>query len=743
MSKRKKRRKKKRALKITSPARDFPEEKEEEKKTRPRKKKIFLLAIPFFLIILIFSVSFIIKNKSNKKIRRDSSLNLLLITIDTIRGDRVGYVGYDVETPSLDSLAQGGASFMNAVCQVPLTFPSHASILTGTSPLYHQIRNNEDFFLEEDFTTLAELLNNKGYLTAAFISAFVLNSQFGLNQGFDFYDDKYETPEVLKPYGPQRRAEQVYSSAVSWIEENHEKKFFAWVHFFDPHFPYTPPSPFDTKYKSRPYDGEIAYTDIYVGKLIQILKEKNISGKTLIVVVGDHGEDLWQHSEPTHGMFLYETTLKVPLLFNCPEIIPGGVRIKEQVRSIDIFPTVLDVFQIDIPPFCQGISLVPAIEGKKIKETRKSYAETYYPLLAHGWSAQESIRTDKWKYILSPRSELYDLEEDPEETKNLIAAKPEIVTELGRELEGLKKKFSSSRSLPIKELTPEEKEKLRALGYVGGALPPGSDSKGRPDPKDKIDTLKKLYAARTAIRQGKLEKGERILKELKKENPGNPRVYQSLGKIYQQKEDWAKAIDEFRMAVSLNPRDVDSYFWLSQSYSNRGMMEEAARAAQATLEFRPNHLLSLLFLAYYHKSTNNITECILYLERALQVAPSNTKVRLDYGDALVLAEEYMRAIGEYQHLLAEMPENPQIYNKLGSVFFYVDDYLKAIEYFEREVSFKGNANSYFLLGAAYGKLGKYSEAVDNLEKYLAYSPAQDPRRQKAEATLQFYRSQIK
>ncbi len=325
----------------------------------------------------------------------------------------------------------------------------------------------------------------------------------------------------------------------------------------------------------------------------------------------------------------------------------------------------------------------------------------------------------------------------------MIGARPEIVTELRKELGALKKKFSSYRALPVKELTPEEKEKLRALGYVGATLPPGSDSKGRSDPKDKIDTLKKLYAARTAIRQGDTEKGEIILKELKKEDPENPRVYQSLGKIYQQKEDWAKAIDEFRKAVSLNPRDVDSYFELSQSYSNQGMMEEAARAAQATLEFRPNHLLSLLFLASYHRSTKNIKESILYLERALKVAPSNTDVRMEYGDALVLAGEYERAIVEYQRLLAEMPEDPQVYNKLGSVYFYLDDYPKAVEYFEGEVSLKGNPNSYFLLGAAYGKLGKYSEAVENLEKYLAYAPAKDPRRQKAEATLQFYRSQIK
>ncbi len=743
MAGRKKRRRKRRAAAKAFPVRDVPQEKKEEERIPPRKKKIFLYAIPFFLIFILFSIFFILKSNNVNQVKTDSNLNLLLVSIDTMRGDRVGYAGYDIETPSMDSLAQEGVSFMNALCQVPLTLPSHASILTGTSPLYHQIRNNEDFFLEEDFSTLAEILKNKGYLTAAFVSAFVLSSQFGLHQGFDLYDDEYKTPEALIPYGPQRLAEDVYQSAASWIGANQGEKFFLWVHFFDPHFPYTPPSPFDVRYKSRPYDGEIAYTDVYVGKLLQFLMEKNIAENTLVVVVGDHGEDLWQHSEPTHGIFLYDTALKIPLLFWCPQVIPEGVRVERQVRSVDIFPTILDIFQIDIPASCQGISLVPVMEGKKVREIEKSYAETYYPLLAHGWSAQESIRTDEWKYIVSPRPELYDLRKDPDEMRNLVAERPEIVSRLKRELEELKREDSSSRTLPIKELTPEEREKLRALGYLGGAVSPDEDPGDRPDPKDKIDTLKKLYAARTAVRRGELEKGEKILREIEKEDPQNPRVYQSLGKIYQKRKEWLKAIQEFNEAIKLNPRDVVSYFQLSQSYYSLGMMEKAAKAAQATLSLRPNHLRSLLFLAIYFKSKQNIKESMVYLEKAQQMYPSNRQVRLEYADALVTAEDYERAIQIYQQLLAEMPENPQLNNKLGLVYFYLDDYPKAVEYLEKEVSLEESANSRFLLGAAYGKLERYSEAVNHLKKYLIHAPPQDPRRQRAEGALRYYQSQIK
>ena len=743
MARRKKKRRKKKVAPKAYPVQEVSQEKKEEERILPQKKRIILYVIPLFLVILLLAVFFILKNKKVNEVKRDSNLNLLLVSIDTLRGDRVGYAGYNIETPSLDSLAQEGVSFMNAVCQVPLTLPSHASILTGTSPLYHQIRNNEDFFLEEDFSTLAEILKNKGYLTAAFVSAFVLNSQFGLQQGFDLYDDEYKTPEALVPYGPQRLAEDVYRSAASWIKANQGKKFFLWVHFFDPHFPYTPPSPFDVKYKSRPYDGEIAYTDVYVGKLVQVLREKSIVEKTLVVVVGDHGEDLWQHSEPTHGIFLYDTALKIPLLFWCPQIIPEDVRIESQVRSIDIFPTILDIFQIDIPPSCQGISLVPVMERKKVREIEKSYAETYYPLLAHGWSAQESIRTDEWKYVFSPRSELYDLKKDPDEMRNLVAERPEVVSRLKRDLEELKRRDSSSRTLPIKELTPEEKEKLRALGYLGGAVFPDADQEDRPDPKDKIDTLKKLYAARTAVRMGELEKGEKILKEIEREDPRNPRVYQSLGKIYQKRKEWLKAVEEFNAAIELNPRDVVSYFQLSQSYYSLGMMDEAAQAAQATLSLRPNHLRSLLFLALYFKSKQNIKESLVYLEKAQKMYPLNRQVRLEYADALVTTEDYERAIQIYLQLLAEMPENPQVYNKLGLVYFYLDDYPKAIEYLEQEVSLKESADSYFLLGAACGKLERYSEAVSHLKKYLIHASPGDPRRQRAEGALRYYESQIK
>jgi len=220
-------------------------------------------------------------------------------------------------------------------------------------------------------------------------------------------------------------------------------------------------------------------------------------------------------------------------------------------------------------------------------------------------------------------------------------------------------------------------------------------------------------------------------------------VYQSLGKIYQQRKDWLKAIDEFNKAIELNPRDVDSYFQLSQSYYSLGMMNEAAQAAQATLSLRPNHLRSLLFLALYFKSKKDIKESLVYLEKAQQMYPLNRQVRLEYADTLVTAEDYERAIQIYQQLLAEMPENPQVYNKLGLVYFYLDDYPKAIEYLEQEVSLQESADSYFLLGAAYGKLERYPEAVNHLKKYMIYAPAQDPRRQRAEGALKYYESQIK
>lgn len=711
--------------------------------TEERGKKSALYFIPIFAI-LTFTILLPGLLFSKNKIKKKSNLNVLLITIDTIRADRVGYSGYNIDTPNLDSLAYKGATFINAICQVPLTLPSHASILTGTNPTYHQIKSNGPYYLAEDFTTLAEIMKAHGYSTSAFVGAYVLDSEFGLNQGFDFYDDDFITPDYLVKHKPQRLAEDVYNSAKKWVEKNHDEKFFVWVHYFDPHDPYTPPPPFDKKYKTRPYEGEIAYTDIYVGKLIHLLKEKEIYHKTLIIVVGDHGEDLFDHMEPTHGIFLYDTTLRVPLIFHSPDIIQEGIRINSQVRTIDIFPTILDTLKIDIPKYCQGVSLIPLMEGKKIKEIKESYGETYYPLMSYGWSDLKSIRTNEWKFILAPKPELYDLKNDPREKENLFSRSNKIAKELRNKLKKLEKEISSELKPSIRKLTPEDQEKLRALGYVGRTLPSDVGQKKRPDPKDKILMLEGVSKGKIAIEKGELEEGEKILKDIMKQNPENLMIRRSLGGIYQIRGEWDKAIREFKEIIKINPTEIDTYYMLAKSYYGKGMIEESIKTSEVALNLHPKHLKTLLFLSSLYKSLKNMEQSLNYFEKAVNVVPSKVKIRLEYAQSLTFAKKYEKAIEEYEYLLRKMPDNPMIYNNLGIIHYYKNDFEKAVKYLSKEVELHSNPNSYLILGLSYGRLKRYSEAVNYLEKYLIHSNVKDMSlRKKAEEALSFFKSKIK
>ncbi len=707
----------------------------------PTKKKIPLLFISFFTAFLIaISLPCILFCKPKNRIIRDSSLNLLLITIDTIRADRVGYSGYDIKTPHLDSLAFGGVRFMNAVCQVPLTLPSHASILTGTNPPFHRIKNNGTYYLKESFTTLAEILREREYHTAAFIGAFPLDSQFGLDQGFDIYDDNFRNPDHLKGYEPQRVAEQVFDSTASWFEKKSDKKFFVWVHYYDPHLPYTPPSPFDKKYNS-PYDGEIAYTDVYVGKLVQLLKKKDFYEKTLIVVVGDHGEGLGDHKEDTHGIFLYDTTLKVPLLFHSPRVIPKGKPIKNQVRTVDIFPTILEILDIPVPEFSQGMSLIPVMEGKNLEI--ESYGETYLPLLACGWSELKSLRTNRFKFILAPRTELYDLVKDPYEKNNLMD-KREMSDQWRNKLEALERKNSSPKQEePSRRLSPEDQEKLAALGYVGGARYKKGEKSSIIDPKDKIQIFEETLKAELALSQGKTDSAEEILENLILEDPGNPMVHHFLGKAYQKSGKWEKSIEEFKEALKINPDDVYSHYLLAVSYRKTGNTEEAIREAKIVLAFFGRHLSSFLLLADIYGNSKDYKRAVDYLEKAIDIEPDNIEIRFLHGGYLFLAKDYEKAYDAYLDLLKKSPNDPKVYNGLGMISYFRGDYKKTIEYLLKETELHSNSDSYFILGIAYGKLEEYQNAVKYLEKHLDSIPvAEKEKRKRAESALLFFKSKL-
>jgi len=370
-----------------------------------RWKIITSISSILFFFICPFSIA---------KARKPSPFNILLITIDTIRADHLGCYGYQkIKTPHIDQLAKEGVLFEKAFSPIPITLPSHTSILTGTYPTFHGIRNNGTYAVSESAETLSELLKNKGYTTAAFVSSYVLDKRFGLDQGFDVYDDTLSQQGEQKLGDKERQAESVTQAAIRWLKEIKSAKFFLWVHYFDPHEHYQPPPPFCDEYAGRLYDGEIAYTDHWLGELLKTLQQTSLAENTLIVLTGDHGEGLGDHQERTHGIFIYDTTLHIPLIFTCPQLLPKSMRIKSLVRLIDIAPTILAI--AGNKPFkdMQGVSLLPLMQGKTNNLDLILYCESFYPQYSHNWSPLVGLRTEKWKYIEAPMKELYRIDRDP------------------------------------------------------------------------------------------------------------------------------------------------------------------------------------------------------------------------------------------------------------------------------------------------------------------------------------------
>ena len=348
--------------------------------------------------------------------------NVLLVTLDTTRADRLGCYGYDAAgTPTLDALAKQGIRFDDAVTVAPVTLPSHASILTGLAPHHHGVRNNGGFHLDPAHVTLAEILSDRGYQTAAFIAAFVLDARYGLDQGFDVYNDDVglDSSNTIEAFARpiyERSATRVTSDAVSWLgTRDRNRPFFCWVHYFDPHKPYNTPAPFDKRFRNRPYDGEIAYMDNQIGRLVQALKWEGAWDNTLIVVVADHGEGLGDHDEATHAKLIYDSVMRVPLIMACPGLFKKSYVVDDVVVSVtDIFPTVLDLLGMEIPVNVDGLSLLAA----RSKKDRTIYMENLATYLDNGWSPLYGLRRHHDKFILAPRPEYYRLGRDSDELKN-------------------------------------------------------------------------------------------------------------------------------------------------------------------------------------------------------------------------------------------------------------------------------------------------------------------------------------
>jgi len=608
--------------------------------------------------------------------------NVVLITIDTVRADHLGCYGYKlIETPHLDALAAAGVRFANAYSPVPITLPAHSVMLTGTYPMRTGMHDFSGNRLNASQPTLATLLHAKGYVTGAVVGSAVLDSRFGLGRGFEFYYDHFDFSRLdernidamMRPGG------EVVDRALGWLNGERQRPFLLWVHLYDAHHPYNPPPLYLQKYRSHPYDGGIAFVDAQVGRVVAYLKAKGVYDQTLIVIAGDHGEGLGEHGEKTHGFFIYESTLHVPLIFK----LPSGIErqksvVNDSANLADLLPTVLELVGAHRPNELQGRSLVPSMTGKPEGTPAENYAETYLPRIHFNWSELRGIRYRQYHLIDAPRPELYDLSTDPHELKNLYAAQRAVANELRKRLAQFITQCtpaSGERTAETTGLDPSLMERLKSLGYVavaGGADGVLSDRR-LADPKDRIQEYELISDALADSQRGhyaesirKLQRAEQIEKDslpvhyllalnyyrqndfptainefqiVLNLSPDYTLANYYLGLSYTHAEDWDQAIDSFRRTLELDPTNFSAAYNLGAAYLKKGNVADAETAFRQAVKINPGYAQAYEALGELLLYNGRLDEAIAALRTALDIAPDNAKAR----EALVKA---LRANGQ-------------------------------------------------------------------------------------------------
>ena len=557
-----------------------------------RIKPLILLLAATVLAVVFF---YMLQYQREKRLRIFRQHNIVLVTIDTLRADHLPAYGYkNVKTPAIDKFAAGSLIFEDAIAHTPMTLPSHASILTGLLPIAHGVRDNAGFSLDPRVTTLAERLKEQQYRTAAFVSAFVLDSQFGLAQGFDVYSDEFTlTQGGVSNLDLYRRAEATQKHVDSWLRKNKDQKFFLWVHYYDPHDPYEPPEPFSKEYRSSLYDGEIAYTDQAFGKLQDTLQELGLTDKTIVVLTGDHGEGLGEHNERTHSLFIYNATQHVPLLIH----LPGGKsrRIEKTVSHIDLVPTLLEWLGLSADPQLQGRSLIPMLQSTQ-QLARAAYSESLFPELHYGWSPLRSITTSSHKFIEAPSPELYDRKMDRAETRNIFRQQPQVAESLRKQINDIVASQSIAAETATRKVDPETEEKLKALGYVGTTVASTPESR-KIDPKDKVKLLEALSKAGREMEAGNYALVLEAVQPVLEEEPANVDAHfmKATALLHLQKPE--QALPEMLETIRLKPDHSQTLYNLAFLHQLQGRLEDAEHYYRLLLKYEPEHLFGNLNLA--------------------------------------------------------------------------------------------------------------------------------------------------
>jgi arylsulfatase A-like enzyme/Tfp pilus assembly protein PilF len=584
--------------------------------------------------------------------------DVLLITIDTLRADRLGSYGYRAaKTPALDGLAASGVRFADATAHAPLTHPSHAAILTGRYPGSFGIRLNGMDRLPESATTIAERLDAAGYRTGAVIASVILDQGYGLAQGFDDYDDAIAGPPraTMAMADLQRDASAVTAAAKQWIARQ-RGPWFLWVHYYDPHLPYRAPERFAAAAGGRPYDAEVAYVDAELGLLLKSVDRS----RTVVVVTSDHGEALGDHGEPDHGLFLYDATLHVPLIISGPGIQPRVVT--EQVRSIDIAPTVAQIAGGSWEPHpAGGESLRPLLDGGSRPEVPVSIAESWYPRLHFGWSELRSARVGEWKYIAAPKPELYDLRTDAGETKNVAAARGTVAARLASEIRQMSSGFSQQAGPPARQPDAAAIERLQALGYVG-AFAPATATAGTGNPADHLAEYleyRELFnRALGLLGQERAGQAVILLRRLVKTNVRAFEAHLYLGNAYFMQGRHEAALGEYEVAAQLNPALATPHFEAAKVLAVSGRTAEAVARAGRGLELEPQSFYGYYTLGVVHQRASQWKEAFIAFGRAVELNSRDPRARANLAgaamrvDSLEVARVQFEAMIELKHQVA-------------------------------------------------------------------------------------------
>jgi choline-sulfatase len=655
--------------------------------------------------------------------------NLLLVSLDTVRADRLGcYQHAAAQTPAIDALAASGLRFEHASTVAPLTLPAHASLMTGTFPGWHGVRDNGGFYLDDDQLTLAEILREKGFRTGGFVGAFVLDRRWGIAQGFDRYVDDFDLDAFPSAAGMdmiQRPGSEVVDRALEWLQADPNRPFFAWVHLYDAHTPYEAPEPFQPRFprtRDGAYDAEIASADAQIGRLVSALRAAGRFDDTLVIVVADHGEMLGEHGELTHGFFIYEAATHIPLIISGPRI-PARV-VSDQVRIVDVVPTALSLLGIAIPNQVQGTNLMPLARGQHLGLV--AHAESWYPRYHYGWSELRSIQDERFKMIRAPRPELYDLATDPREEHDRATENASRLDVLGRALDEFESRTARAGAPQgPRAVDPETEERLAALGYVAGSISSKKiEGPARGDPKDKIELYNLMKEASTLSFAGKVDEAIATVRQALATDPEIVEGYLLLGNFYKKVKRPEDAIAAYRDALARDNEHQNALFSLALAYKDEGRLDEARVGFERARALDPRNGRVVWQLADLWMRKGDFRQAEAILTDALALKVDEHRLLLKLGESRIEARLFDEAERALRAALEKKPGLALAQFDLGLAYEGKGQIEKAIEAYQAELSTNPKAyRAAFNAAKLLQKIGRGREAIAHYRKAIEIDPS--------------------